>query len=56
MMKTGFIRYDFVPDMMLMNGKGPYSGFPISVASYESFTVTKGKKKRLFLLLIQFSF
>lgn len=32
-----------IPDVMLMNGKAPY-GYSNST-DYESFTVTKGKKK-----------
>lgn len=32
--------YNMTPDVMLMNGKGPY-GHPMA-KGYESFTVTKG--------------
>lgn len=35
--------FQAIPDIILMNGKGPY-GHPLS-KSYESFSVTKGTLK-----------
>ena len=40
MMDSTLAAYFSIPDIILMNGKGPY-GHPFS-RSYESFNVTKG--------------
>ncbi|KAK9283400.1 hypothetical protein L1049_011642 [Liquidambar formosana] len=45
MMNTELLAYYSPPDMMLMNGKGPYMN-PLAKA-HESFTVTQGKMYRL---------
>ncbi|CAN1238511.1 Monocopper oxidase-like protein SKU5, partial [Linum grandiflorum] len=43
MMDTEVVAYEALPDIMLMNGKGPY-GHKLT-KDYESFTVTSGKIK-----------
>lgn len=43
MMDTSLTADNAIPDVMLMNGKGPY-GHQMS-KTYESFTVTKGTEK-----------
>lgn len=40
MMDTSVTANNAIPDVMLMNGKGPY-GYE-NLKTYESFTVTKG--------------
>lgn len=58
MANTSLTAYNAIPDVILMNGKGPF-GYQMT-REPESFTVTKGKQKmkmrKFLLLLIYFSF
>ena len=47
MLKNSSMAYDNSPDTILMNGKGSYlNGYS---KAYESFTVTKGTKKKMII-------
>ena len=47
MLKNRSMVYDSSPDKILMNGKGSYLDDDSKV--YESFTVTKGTKKKMII-------